>query len=189
MRHIVGIIRSVAIAVGKFSLCIFLSLVILRLMRAYEITPAFHLRDDADARTQASISLIASIIVSHLRMDGDKFHYSIDWRDPGSDPDIAFWSKGVGEPHIVALSTEERLYRRVRVSVDPFNLFGSDIRSIATCRTVAFGYEGEAFLCLRNDDLCPISSDCSLAKVQVRTEFLLNGSHMDGWLGSATPKN
>lgn len=158
-------------------------------MKAYKISPALDLNDGADPRVQRCISDIADLVTDCLLQGSDRFHYTIDWRDPGSDPDVAYWSENIGEPHIIPLTNQEKLRKRVHQSVDPFNLAGSDIRSIATCRMAAFGYEGEVYLCLREDDPTPAANELALVVVETMAGLLGPLRYLDGWLpGNEAPK-
>jgi hypothetical protein len=72
--------------------------------------------------------------------------------------------------------------RCIRRSVDPSSSFSATIRSIATCRAATFGYDGQAFLCLRHEDEPPVSPDPSLVVVEERPDFLVECDYFDGAL-------
>ncbi|MGY4398731.1 hypothetical protein ACVWZA_003941 [Sphingomonas sp. UYAg733] len=151
-------------------------------MKAYGIFPTFDLSDPNDDRVKTCISLVSNIVLDRLRADGDDFHYVVDWRDPGSSP-WQGWTEGLAKPHIVPLTEEDTLEQLVRLSVDPFSGGSAAvIRSIATCRAVTFGYDGQAFLCLRHEDEPPISLDVGLVTVEERPDFLTETDYFDGWV-------
>jgi hypothetical protein len=153
-------------------------------MKAYGIFPAFEMNDANDRRVQDCIDLVADIVVAGLRAGGDTFHYVLDWRDPGSAPWHG-WTEDLAQPHIVALNERDHLAELVRLSVDPFSAGSAAvIRSIATCRAVTFGWDGQAFLCLRHEDEPPVSSDPSLVLIEQQSNYLTETDYFDGWLAS-----
>lgn len=93
------------------------------------------------------------------------------------------YTDGLAEPHVVSLGDPEALRRMVRLSVDPFSGIGAAvIRSIATCRAATFGYDGQAFLCLRHEDEPPASADPSLVTIEDRSNLLTGADYFDGYL-------
>ena len=152
-------------------------------MKAYGIFPTFELSDPNDGRVKDCISLVSGIVLDRLQAAGDAFYYVVDWRDPGSLP-WQGWTDGIAEPHVVSLSDPDMLAQLVRISVDPFSAGSAVvIRSIATCRAVTFGFDGQAFLCLRHEDEPPVSPDTTLVTIEERPEFLTESDYFDGWLG------
>ncbi len=125
-----------------------------------------------------------------MRRDGDCFHYAVDWRDPGA-PAWQGWTGGLAEPHGVRLSDPETLMIVVRLSVDPYAGAGATVvRSIATCRAVTFGWDGQAYLCLRHEDDPPVSPNPTLVVVEERPELISETDYFDGWLRqSAEPSD
>ena len=150
-------------------------------MKAYIINPPFDTFGKVGERTTAAITLIADIVLGCLRRGGDSFHYSVVWANPGEEPGGP-WNENVAVPHVVQLNTAEALRGWLRRSVDPNTAGGGDVRSIATCRTVTFGYDGQALLLLRHEDAPPTSPDRSLAMVAERPDFLRDADWFDGWL-------
>lgn len=151
-----------------------------RAMRAYGIFPMFDMMNPEDARVQVCIALVTEIVCSRLRADGDCFHITIDWRDPGAEP----WSactEGVAQAHTVSLTDPAELEKVVRFSVDPYiEKSASVIRSTATCRAATFGFDGQAFLCLRHDDDAPISPDPALILIEENPRLLTETDYFDG---------
>jgi hypothetical protein len=153
-------------------------------MKAYAIAPSFELYGDGipDERTQASISLIARMTFDSLRSGGDVFQFVVDWRDPGAPPDAGFFHEDLAEPHLISLRSDEDLLDRIRRSIDPNAVCGGTLRSAATCRAVTFGYDGQAFLCLRHEDKAPASPDPMLAVVREDPDLLTSTDYLDGWI-------
>ena len=54
------------------------------------------------------------------------------------------------------------------------------IRSIISCRSVFYGYDGQAFLCLRTEDQPPVSPDNDLVLVEERQDLLTDTDYADG---------
>lgn len=152
-------------------------------MRAYIIGPPFETYGVEDERTSAAIDQIADIVLRSLRRGGDTFHYSVVWANPGEEPG-GIWNDDIAEPHVFNLGTEDVLRDWLRKTVDPNRPGGGDVRSIATCRCVTFGYDGQALLCLRHEDEPPVSPDPTLAVVEERPELLLDCDYFDGWMRS-----
>jgi hypothetical protein len=150
-------------------------------MKTYGIFPAFDLGNPADPSVQDCISLVTAIVCESMRAGGDTFHATVDWRDPEGEP----WSgstQGLAEPHIVSLATYDELHRLVRISVDPNSGRSAGvIRSIATCRAATFGWDGQAFLCLRHEDGAPVSIRPELVVIEPRPD-LFDTDYFDGSL-------
>ena len=151
-------------------------------MKAYLIGPTFDLCGSDDARREACVSLVAEMVCERLRADGDDSHQAIDWRDPGAAP-WGILTAALAEPHLVPLGDPDKLMGVVRMSVDPNSPASAGvIRSIATCRAVTFGYDGQAFLCLRHEDGPPISRDPALVTVSEQPDLLAGTDYFDGWI-------
>ncbi|MBB5697194.1 hypothetical protein [Sphingomonas yantingensis] len=150
-------------------------------MKAYKIAPPFKTFGIADERTSDAINLVAEIVFECLRRGGDSFQYSVVWANPGEEPG-GICNADIAVPHVFRLETEDALRKWLRKSVDPNTSGGGDVRSIATCRTVTFGYDGQALLCLRHDDAPPVSSDLKLATVEERPDLLGETDYFDGWI-------
>jgi hypothetical protein len=150
-------------------------------MKAYIIDPPFETFGREDERTLAATNLVAEIVFYCLRRGGDTFQYAVAWANPGEEPG-GIWNEEIAVPHVVRLDTDEALREWLRKSVDPNTRGGGDVRSIATCRAVTFGYDGQALLCLRHDDAPPVSPDLTLAIVEERPDFLGDADYFDGWI-------
>jgi hypothetical protein len=151
-------------------------------MKAYSISPGFDFTDGTDPRLPVYVLIVSALIVDRLRNGGDSFHYVVDWRDPGSPP-WQGWTDNIAEPHLIALGDAEKLTEVVRASIDPF-VPGSAtvIRSVATCRAVTFGYDGNAFLCLRHNDAPPIALDTNLVTIEEQPSLIAETDYFDGYV-------
>jgi hypothetical protein len=155
-------------------------------MKAYLIDPPFDMYGTNDERTSPAIDLIARMVFDCLRSGGDRFHYVADWANPGEAPGGPVTIEGA-EPHIVSLHSDDALMDRLKRSIDPHAGTWGTIRSIATCRCVTFGYDGQAFLCLRHEDDLPVSPDPQLAVVEERSDLLAHSDYFDGFLAEPEP--
>ncbi len=153
-------------------------------MKAWSIVPPFEMYGDGvpDERTQASITLIARMTFDCLRSGGDIFQFAIDWRDPGAPLDAGVFHEDLAEPHLISLQGEDDLLNWIRCSVDPNRVGKGDVRSVATCRSATFGWDGQAFLCLRHEDRVPVSPDPTLAEVHEEPTLLTGTDYFDGWI-------
>lgn len=148
-------------------------------MKVYAIFPMVDLYGDTepDDRRQACITMIASMTFDSLRSGGDSLFYTTEELDPGEE-----MPKALGNiPRLcaVSLSSDRELMERVRRSIDPHDPAGRTIRSIATCRAATFGFDGQAFLCLRHEDEPPVSHDVSLVIVEERPDILRDYDYFD----------
>ena len=150
-------------------------------MKAYLIGPPFETFGREDERTSAATNLVAEIVFDCLRRGGDTFQFSVVWANPGEEPG-GIWNADIAIPHVIRLQADDDLREWLRKSVDPNTSGGGDVRSIATCRSVTFGYDGQALLCLRHEDVPPASSDLTLATVAERPDFLAEADYFDGWI-------
>jgi hypothetical protein len=150
-------------------------------MKAYAISPAFDLYEEGVPieRTRAAISLIAEMTLKALRRGGDVFQFAVDWRDPGAPTEAPVFE--VAEPHLIRLEAEGDLLRHLVQAVDPNARGGSSVRSAGTCRAATFGWDGQAFICLRYADPAPVSADETLAVVEEVSRLLTDTDYFDGW--------
>lgn len=156
-------------------------------MKAFGIYPAFDLIDyeATDSRYVACIELISKIVLEALQQGGDYFYYAVDWRNPEASPLTGVWENGIANPHIIELTNSEHLRSIIRQCLDPSEPVRTTIRSIATCRAVKFGYDGQAFLCLRHEDPNPTSPDSTLVDVENWSDCISKSDLFDGWLPEA----
>jgi len=150
-------------------------------MRAFYIFPTFEMYGREDDQSSTTIGLIADLVADCLRRGGDTFQRAVVWADPGMKPGGTF-REDIALPHVFDLSNDEALREWVRKSVDPNQVGGGDIRSMATCRCATFGYDGQAILCLRHEDDAPVSPDPSLVIVEERPDLITDCDWFDGWV-------
>lgn len=149
-------------------------------MKSYAVVPTFDLHA-TDPRTRDYIDLASEFVAELLTRDGDYFQFVVDWRDPGQ-PIGGSFSADSAEPHVTRLADANALINRLKACIDPNGRLGMTIRSIATCRAATFGFDGQAFLCLRHEDDAPVSPEPSLIRVSGDYDFLTQTDYFDGWV-------
>jgi hypothetical protein len=147
-------------------------------MKTYIIEPEIDLIDPKDIQVVTCLKLISEVVFDHLRYGGDHFHYTVDWRNPEDTALNGYWNSEVAQPHIVSLTDANELMKVIRLSLNPWDRTWAIIRSVATCRMATFGYDGQAFLCLREADKAPMSPNPFLVNI----ESVDPGGVFDGWL-------
>lgn len=121
-------------------------------MRAYEIRPTFDVYDGTGRLSAPALEVlhqIAEMVADALRAGGDESHQATVW-----DPPAAFVRTGT-PPTLIAAGNRATMVSLVRRLLDPNDFFGGDIRSAVNCRAAVFGQDGQAFLCLRYDEIVP----------------------------------
>jgi len=138
--------------------------------------PANTDRDASDARLRECVQPIADLIASSIEIDPCLYGlWDVDMIDHAPfEPESSF-----GTFRATGLKAEN--LRAVLSQVgDPFGGYGLLIRSMATCRSVRYGFDGEAFVCLRTEDPPIISPDTNLIVVEECSQLLCETDWMDG---------
>ena len=141
-------------------------------MKAYALFPKMDVFDGSkllspDARR--TLDMIAELVVDCLQDGGDFTHRAAVWDEESNAP-----------PSLVALADRVSLTAHVLRCLDPNDPFGGDIRSASNCRMVTFGYDGQAFVCLRHEDALPVSPNTELVVVEEHSEWLVETDYFDG---------
>ena len=141
-------------------------------MKAYALFPKTDVFDgsgvlSSDARR--ALDLIAELVVGSLTNGSDFTHVAATWEGESAAP-----------PSLIALADQGSLTEHVRRCLDPNDPFGGDIRSASNCRMVTFGYDSQAFICLRHEDALPVSPDTKLVVVEEHPEWLVETDWFDG---------
>lgn len=158
-------------------------------MKMYLLAPQTRANDDSDAAITAATDetgrIIAGLIVDALRHGGDTSHHGL-WvaADPwdavrGPDGNVARLS--FGAVHATPLEDADRLRSWIMTAIDPAQGHGCEVRSLINCRSVSFGYDGQAFLSLRADDPPPVAPG-PLILVQDCAALLSASDYQDGLL-------
>lgn len=149
-------------------------------MRAFIISPTKEPLEDTG--TNAALDMIVEIVLKCLRKGGDHFQYSVYWADPGSELEGAgTFQEDIAVPHLVELKNKKKLRIYLRNSIDPFlGEGGGSVRSAATCRTVTFGFDGQALLLLRSEDDPPTTSEYDLVSIEECSDLISESDYFDG---------
>ncbi len=139
--------------------------------------------DVIDARMRAAIVPIADLILGYFRADSFAALVGLTGLNPPYPP-VAPGQRAFGRYRITHFQTETDV-RAALVGMG--NPFGGPahwphymVRSMISCRSVFYGYDGQAFLCLRTEDAPQISPDPELIWVEERTELLTTSDYLDG---------
>lgn len=140
--------------------------------------PANSDREATNARLRSCIQPIADLIAS--RVEADPGLYGIwhedDVTKPAMKPDASF-----GSARVALLSGPSNTLRAALTeSGNPFGGSSMLVRSLVTCRSVNYGYDGQAFVCLTTSDDPLISPDNNLILVEECSHLLATTDWMDG---------
>jgi hypothetical protein len=144
-------------------------------MKAYTLRPTMHVFDGSGTLTPSAdqaLTVIAAMVVQCLRQGGDTSHRAAISEGAMIDIDMP--------PTIFCVAGKSDLTALIRRLLDPNTLAGGDIRSTANCRTVTFGQDGQAFLCLRHEDSAPSSPEPTLVTVAEESMRLSETDLFDG---------
>lgn len=148
-------------------------------MKAYIIRPKMDIFDgNALLATEVArtLRLIAEMVADSLQEGGDKSHQAAVWGGPTE----------VGtRPTVVRVADRQTLVSLAFRLLDPNDPLGGDIRSAVNCRTVTFGQDGQAVLCLRHDDAAPMTAESALLNVAECSGWLAETDLFDGGWPSA----
>jgi hypothetical protein len=148
-------------------------------MQAYRVRPADYDVHATQGEPSARVSaMVAETVFASLRLDQDPTVHAIFFnRAPKDAP-----HEDLGDRvYLVRPVSPAGLKQWIVDAVDPFFAGACQIRSSLTCRCVVFRYDGQALLCIRADDLAPISPDPSLVVVEQCPELIAPGDYFDGY--------
>lgn len=152
-------------------------------MKLYLVQPAKPPgADDAemDARLKSCIEPIADLILPYLLADPAMF--GMRHANEVSQPALAM-AERYDYAEVVRLADKSMLRAALLACGDPSSGQWVLIRSLVTCRSVSYGYDGEAFVCLPEEDEPLLSPNNEMIDVSDRSQMLINTDLMDG-LGS-----
>ena len=141
-------------------------------MKAYAFFPKMEAFDGSNVLSpdaHRALDLIADLVVDSLQDGGDFTHMAATWD-----------GEAEASPSLITLADRVTLRAHVRKCLDPNDPSGGDIRSTSNCRMIRFGYDGQAFVCLRHEDALPISPDIELVVVEEHSEWLVETDWFDG---------
>lgn len=120
---------------------------------------------------------IADLIAAHLSADPALF--AMRWDDetttPPMQPNMRY-----GNAEVVAIRDDAMLRGVLRGNGDPYSGQWMLVRSLMTCRAVAYGHDGQAFVCLPSEADPIVSPDETLITVEDCSHLLIETDWMDG---------
>lgn len=149
-------------------------------MKLYLITPVMAANIDEaaiDVRIQKCIDPIADLIEHHVSIDPALFamRHINEVSNPSIPPDGHY-----GDVEIARISDPQTLRKILRDNGDPNSGKWMSIRSLVSCRSVRYGYDGQAFVCLSTDDEPIVSPNPSIISVEDCSHLLIETNWMDG---------
>ncbi|HEX4303386.1 MAG TPA: hypothetical protein VHZ78_11370 [Rhizomicrobium sp.] len=145
------------------------------------VNPAAMAEEVVDARMRAAIAPIADLILDYFRADSFAAIVGLTGLNPPY-PAAAPGESIFGRYRVTHFQTEAELRTALIGMGDPFSGLGRYfmVRSLISCRAVTYGYDGQAFLCLRTEDAPPVAPDPELIWVNEWTELLTTTDYLDG---------
>jgi hypothetical protein len=174
-------------------------------MKLYYVGPnldATMPREMVKARTFAAVEPIADLILSYLRRDGFAALVGVSALNTGvvefyplpqprpSYPDLGPRQERFGRWVATRFDSEAEVRAALIRMGDCHTPPPKDddhgardffrIGSMISCRSVFYGYDGQAFLCLHACDDPPVSPDPELVRVEERRDILVETDYADG---------
>lgn len=151
-------------------------------MKLYRVSPNLSANDDKvadDAKLKKCIEPIAELIVAHLSSDPALFAMSHkgEISKPSLEPDSSY-----EYAQVVRIENENDLKQVLIDSGDPYSGKWMLVRSLVTCRSAFYGYDGQAFVCLPSDSDPILSPNDDLILVDECSALLSETDYMDGLL-------
>jgi len=149
-------------------------------MRLYRVAPAIPGGSDQafiNRREQACIDPIARLILSHLSDDPALFgmRHANESSNGPIVPDTHY-----GYAEVARIANKEDLLHILRRCGDPNSGEWMLIRSLVTCRSVFYGHDGQAFVCLPTTAPPIVSPDETFISVEECSHLLLETDLLDG---------
>ena len=153
-------------------------------MRSYYVGPAIDVNtmtpSAIDTKTREAIVPVANLIAAYLLKDGVEAIFGLSILNPPYPP-LASNQEKIGRYRVTRFRSEAELHAAVTKSVDPFCVPDHFMfRSLLSCRSAFFGYDGQAFLCLHVEDEPPKSPDHSLIIIEEQSDYLTSYDYFDG---------
>lgn len=151
-------------------------------MKLYLIEPVIADNTDEEAvdiRTQKCIDPIADLIERHVSIDPALFamRHVTEGSDQSIPTDVVY-----GDVETVRISDLQTLRRILRDNGDPNSGKWMAIRSLVSCRSIHYGYDGQALVCLSTDDEPIVSPSPTIISVKDCSHRLIETNWMDGMI-------
>ena len=149
-------------------------------MKLYLIAPVIAANIDEAAinvRTRKCIDPIADLIELHVSIDPALFamRHVNEVANPSIPTDVRY-----GDVETVRISDLQTLRKILRDNGDPNSGKWMSIRSLVSCRSVHYGYDGQVFVCLSTNDDPMVSPNPSIIDVEDCSHLLIETDWLDG---------
>ncbi|WP_162237441.1 hypothetical protein [Sphingobium sp. Leaf26] len=132
---------------------------------------------DAPNSDQAKIEAVADLIVAHMSSDPALFAMEHAGEFSGSPIELDQTYGHVRASHI----TDPKALREMLLDFgNPNSGKWLLVRSLVTCRSIMYGWDGQAFVCLPNSAPAISSPDADFITVQDLSNLILETDYMDG---------
>jgi hypothetical protein len=149
-------------------------------MRLFGIFPnskAISAAEDVPNLDRVAIEAIADLIVSHISSDPALF--AMQHIDEVSEASIAL-DQSYGHARVAYIADTKILRKILLEAGDPNSGKSVLIRSLITCRSVMYGHDGQAFVCLPSSAPAIFSPDADVISVEDLSQMILETDYMDG---------
>ncbi len=149
-------------------------------MRLFGIFPNFKAisaEEDVPSLDRVAIEAIADLIVSHISSDPALF--AMQHIDEASEVSIAL-DQRYGHVRVAHIADTTTLRKILFEAGNPSSGKWVLIRSLITCRSVMYGHDGQAFVCLPSSSPSILSPDTDVIRVEDLSPIILETDYMDG---------
>ncbi len=146
-------------------------------MKLYMISPPPGVVEAGQDAIRTYLDAVVPVIADAMLPTGREGLVGVWAFNEGDLSDEPFDAEFAGK-RIKAIIDREELCTVIRRTADPWDSCYMWVRCQTTCRSVTFGYDGQAFLCLRHED--PVPPRSSLIWVEERSEMLSETDYLDG---------
>lgn len=146
-------------------------------MKLFLVSPSFNAVERGQDATRPYLDATVEVILRAIQPTGDESIIGVWHHNEASMGAEPFEAEYAGK-RIKSLMDRDLLRSVLRRVADPWDHYFMWVRCQTTCRFVFFGYDAQAFLCLRHEDAPPLASPLIL--VEDRTPMLAETDFFDG---------
>lgn len=146
-------------------------------MKLFLVSPSFHAVESGPDATRAYLDAVVELIARAIQPTGDECLIGV-WHDNEANMSGESFDAEYAGKRTRNLTDRDLLRSVLRRVADPCDNYFMWVRCQTTCRFVFFGYDAQAFLCLRHEDAPPAAS--ALIQVEDRTDMLAETDFFDG---------
>jgi hypothetical protein len=146
-------------------------------MKLFLVSPPFNAVERGQDATQPYLDVAVDVILRAIQPTGNESIVGV-WHDNEASMHSEPFDAEYAGKRVRSLMNRDLLRLVLRRVADPWDSYFMWVRCQTTCRFVFFGYDAQAFLCLRHEDEAPPAS--SLIQVEDRTAMLTETDFFDG---------